>query len=114
MMEMDGLIGAHPGTPARILSILEGMESDLKNDKDLPPKIKKELADNIKAQKKVIADIKSEEKDVLKNRNEYLQAVQLLGFEQGNSEDFMEKRFTDRKELKKFYDDRRLRREQAA
>lgn len=114
MMEMDGLIGAHPGTPDRILSILEGMESDLKNDKDLPPKIKKELADNIKAQKKVIADIKSEEKDVLKNRNEYLQAVQLLGFEQGNSEDFMEKRFTDRKELKKFYDDRRLRREQAA
>lgn len=112
-VEMNGLLGAHPGTPDRILSTLEGMESDLKNDKDLPPKIKAELAANIREEKRIIAKIKSDEPGVLENRNTYIQALNVIGLET-NTEDFMEKRFTDRKELKKFYDSRRMRKEQSA
>ena len=88
------------------------MESDIKKDKDIPDKVKKELNANIKKQKELIKDIKEENGKIQPNRNEYLQALTILGLNNGNSEDFLEKRYTNRDKLKKFYDDRKIRKEQ--
>ena len=107
--EMNGLLGAHPSSADRILNILNSMEKDLKNDKDIPDKAKKEMRVIIKQQKDLIQDIKSECNKNLKNRNEYMQALVLLGLAEGDSEDFLEKKFTDRKQLKRFYDERKNR-----
>ena len=111
-VEDNGLMNAHPSTPDRILSILGAMESDIKKDKDIPDKVKKELNANIKKQKELIKDIKEENGKIQPNRNEYLQALTILGLNNGNSEDFLEKRYTNRDKLKKFYDDRKIRKEQ--
>lgn len=111
-IEMNGLLGAHPSSADRILSILNSMESDLKNDKDIPEKAKKEMRVIISQQRTLIKDIKDGTSKI-KNKNDYLEALTLLGFENGDSEDFLEKKFTDRKALKKFYDERKIRKEQA-
>lgn len=111
-IEMNGLLGAHPSSADRILSILNSMESDLKNDKDIPEKAKKEMRVIISQQRALIKDIKDGTSKI-KNKNDYLEALTLLGFENGDSEDFLEKKFTDRKALKKFYDERKIRKEQA-
>ena len=55
---MNGLLGAHPSSADRILSILNSMESDLKNDKDIPEKAKKEMRVIISQQRALIKDIK--------------------------------------------------------
>ena len=107
--EMNGLLGAHPSSADRILNILNSMEKDLKNDKDIPDKAKKEMRIVIKRQKDLIAEIKSECNKNLKNRNEYMQALVLLRLAEGDSEDFIEKKYTDRKQLKRFYDERKNR-----
>ena len=112
VIEYQGLMGAHPSTPDRILSVLNAMETDVKKDKSIPDKVKKELNANIKKQKDIIKDIKDETGKIQPNRNEYLQALTVLGLNNGNTEDFVEKRYTDRAKLKKFYDDRKVRREQ--
>lgn len=107
--EINGLLSAHPSSADRILNILNSMEKDLKNDKDIPDKVKKEMRINIKQQKDLVEDLKSECNENLKNRNEYMQALVLLGLTEGDSEDFIEKRYTDRKQLKRFYDERKNR-----
>ena len=111
-MEVNGLLGAHPSSADRILSILDSMEKDLSSDKSMPDKVKKELKENIKQTKSVIKDIKSEQGKI-KNKNEYMQALTVLGLNNGNTEDFIEKKYTDRKQLKKFYDSRKERKEAA-
>lgn len=110
--EVNGLLGAHPSNADRMLNILSSMESDLNNDKSIPDKAKKELRANIKEQKKLIQDIKNQTSKI-KNKNEYIEALTILGLNNGDSEDFMEKKYTDRKELKKFYDERKIRKESA-
>lgn len=110
-IELNGCVEAHPSTSDRILSILDGMESDLRKDKTMPDKVKKEIKANIQAQRKVISDIKNNEGPIAKNRNDYLQALTILGIKNGNTEDFMEKRYTDRDALEKFYKDRKVRKE---
>ena len=110
--EVNGLLGAHPSNADRMLNILSSMESDLNNDKSIPDKAKKELRANIKEQKKLIQDIKNQTSKI-KNKNEYIEALTVLGLNSGDSEDFMEKKYTDRKELKKFYDERKIRKESA-
>ena len=112
-VELSGLIGAHPSTPDRILAILNSMENDLAKDKTLSPKIKKELKANIEKQKDLIKDIKQDEPKIAKNRNEYIEMLTATGIKVGNSEDFMEKRFTDPEQLRKFYKDRKIRKEAA-
>lgn len=112
-VELSGLIGAHPSTPDRILAILNSMENDLTKDKTLSPKIKKELKANIEKQKDLIKDIKQDEPKIAKNRNEYIEMLTATGIKAGNSEDFMEKRFTDPEQLRKFYKDRKIRKEAA-
>lgn len=112
-MELNGLLGVHPSTPDRILSILGSMEDDLKKDKTLSPKIKAELAANIKTQKKIIDDLKREQPEIAKNKNEYMQFLTKVGLETGDSEDFLEKRYTDPEQLRKFYKERKVRREAA-
>lgn len=112
-MELNGLLGVHPSTPDRILSILGNMEDDLKKDKTLSPKIKAELAANIKTQKKIIDDLKREQPEIAKNKNEYMQFLTKVGLETGDSEDFLEKRYTDPEQLRKFYKERKVRREAA-
>lgn len=112
-IELNGCVEAHPSTSDRILSILDGMESDLKKDKTMPDKVKKEIKANIQAQRKVIRDIKNNEGPIAKNRNNYLQALTILGIKNGNTEDFMEKRYTDRDALEKFYKERKVRKEAA-
>ena len=89
------------------------MESDLRKDKTMPDKVKKEIKANIQAQRKVISDIKNNEGPIAKNRNDYLQALTILGIKNGNTEDFMEKRYTDRDALEKFYKERKIRKEAA-
>lgn len=113
IIELNGAIGAHPSSPDRIISILNGMETDLKNDKTMPDKVKKELRSNIVEIKKVIQNLKNNEGDISKNKNEYLQALTVLGIKQGSTEDFQEKKFTDRKALEKFYKERKVRKENA-
>lgn len=108
--EVNGLLGAHPSNADRMLNILSSMESDLNNDKNIPDKAKKELRANIKQQKKLIQDIKNQTYKI-KNKNEYIEALTVLGLYNGDSEDFLEKKYTDRKELKKFYDERKIRKE---
>ena len=110
--EVNGLLGAHPSNADRMLNILSSMESDLNNDKSIPDKAKKELRANIKEQKKLIQDIKNQTSKI-KNKNEYIEALTILGLNNGDSEDFMEKKYTDRKELKRFYDERKIRKESA-
>ena len=110
-VQLSGLIGAHPSTPDRILAILDSMENDLAKDKTLAPKIKKELKANIEKQKDIIKDIKKDEPKIAKNRNEYIEMLNTTGIKNGNTEDFMEKRFTDPEQLRKFYKDRKVRRE---
>ena len=111
-MEVNGLLGAHPSSADRILAILESMEKDLSSDKSMPDKVKKELKENIRQTKAVIKDIKSDQGKI-KNKNEYMQALTVLGLNNGNTEDFVEKKYTDRKQLKKFYDSRKERKEAA-
>lgn len=110
--EVNGLLGAHPSNADRMLNILSSMESDLSSDKSIPDKAKKELRNNIKQQKKLIQDIKNQTSKI-KNKNEYIEALTILGLINGDSEDFIEKKFTDRKALKKFYDERKIRKESA-
>ena len=74
--------------------------------------MKKELKENIRQTKAVIKDIKSDQGKI-KNKNEYMQALTVLGLNNGNTEDFVEKKYTDRKQLKKFYDSRKERKEAA-
>ena len=109
-MEVNGLVGAHPSSANRIISLLNGMESDLANDKSMPDKVKKELKANIKQMRAVVNDIKSDTGKI-KNKNEYMQALTVVGLNKSNPEDFLEKKFTDRKALKRFYDERKVRRE---
>ena len=110
--ELNGALGAHPSSADRILSILDGMESDLKKDKDMPEKVKKELRANIAQVKKTVHEIKTETGNI-KNKNEYIEALTILGLNNGNTEDFVEKRYTDRDQLKKFYDSRKERKSKA-
>lgn len=112
-MELNGLLGVHPSTSDRILSILGNMEDDLKKDKSLAPKIKTELIANIKTQKKIIEDLKKEQPEIAKNKNEYMQFLTKIGLESGDSEDFLEKRYTNTDQLRKFYNDRKVRKEAA-
>ena len=98
-MEVNGLVGAHPSSAHRIMSLLNGMESDLTNDKSMPDKVKKELKANIKQMRAVVNDIKSDTGKI-KNKNEYMQALTVVGLNKSNPEDFLEKKFTDRKALK--------------
>lgn len=109
--ELVALMGAHPSTSDRILSILDSMENDVTKDKSLSPKIKKELKANIKKQKELIDDIKRDEPTIAKNKNEYLMILNRLGLESGNSEDFLEKKYTDPDQLRKFYKERKVRKE---
>ena len=108
--EVNGLLGAHPSNADRMLNILSSMESDLSSDKSIPDKAKKELRNNIKQQKKLIQDIKNQTSKI-KNKNQYIEALTILGLNNGDSEDFMEKKYTDRRALKKFYDERKIRKE---
>ena len=110
-VEINGLLGVHPSSPDRILAILDNMEDDLKKDKSLSPKIKKELKLNIAKQKNIINDLKKDQPTITKNKNEYIALLTKAGLNIGNSEDFMEKRFTDPEQLRKFYKDRKVRRE---
>lgn len=110
-MQLNGLLGAHPSTPDRILAILDSMENDLNKDKTLAPKIKKELKYNIEKQKEIVQDMKKDEPKIAKNRNEYIEMLNATGIKNGNTEDFMEKRFTDPDQLRKFYKDRKVRKE---
>ena len=109
--ELNGLLGAHPSSPDRILAILDSMEDDLKKDKSMPDKIKKELKTNITKQKVIINDLKKDQPTIAKNRNEYIEMLNKVGLEAGNSEDFMEKKYTDPDKLRKFYNDRKIRKE---
>lgn len=110
-IELNGLLGAHPSSPDRILSILDSMENDLSKDKTLSAKIKKELKYNIDKQKAIIKDLKKDQPTVAKNKNEYIQMLTKTGLEIGSSEDFMEKKYTDPEQLRKFYKDRKIRHE---
>ena len=111
--ELNGLVAAHPGTPDRMLSILDSMQNDLTKDKTMPEKIKKELRANIAKQKEVIEDCKREQPKIYKNRNEYMEMLVRVGLDTGNTEDFVEKRYTDPDSLRKFYNDRKVRKEAA-
>lgn len=108
--EINGLLGAHPSNADRMISILNAMENDLNKDKNIPDKAKKELKMNIKQQKKLIQDIKNQTSKI-KNKNDYLEALTILGLTNGSTEDFMEKKYTDRDELRKFYNSRKIRKE---
>lgn len=108
-MELNGLIGVHPASSDRILSILEAMKKDIDIDKKMPEKIKVELRANIKEQERIIKEIKNEQNEALKNKNQFLQAITVLGLKDGSTEDFLEKKYTDRKKLKLFYDSRKER-----
>ena len=112
-MELNGLIGAHPSSPDRMLYILESMKKDLANDKNMPEKVKKELRENIKKMGDLINDIKKQQGPLENYGNEYHAAMIALGIEKGSTEDFMEKKYTDRKKLEKFYKERKVRKEQA-
>lgn len=112
-MELNGLVGSHPSSPDRMLSILESMKTDLKTDKDMPEKVKKELRANIKKMEDTINDIKDNNAHLEKYGNEYHAARIVLGLGGESSEDFKEKRFTDREKLNKFYKERKVRKEQA-
>ena len=111
--ELNGVYGAHPSTPDRMLSIVEGMEADLKKDKAMPEKVKKECKENIKKLRSVINDLKANEPEIQKNKNLYIQALTVAGLMEGNTEDRLEKRFTNRDELEKFYKQRKVRKEAA-
>ena len=111
--ELNNAMGAHPGNGDRILYLIESMESDLKKDKTLSPKIKKELAANIAKTKEVCKKIKSNQDNELTNSNEYVQAITIMQLDSGSSEDFLEKRYTNRDKLNKFYRDRKVRKEAA-
>lgn len=107
--ELDGLIGVHPSSSDRILSVLESMKKDIQLDKKMPEKIKAELRSNIKEQECIIQEIKSGQNESLKNKNEYLQALTILGLNNGSTEDKLERKYTDRDKLKQFYDSRKER-----
>lgn len=107
--KLDAATGAHPGVSDRILSMVEGLEYDLAKDKSIPPKVKVELKANITTLKKEITKMKNNEGEIAKFGNEYTKALIILGLEEGSSEDFVEKKYTDRAELKKFYDERKVR-----
>lgn len=109
--ELNGLLGAHPSSPDRILAILDNMENDLSKDKSLSPKIKKELKANIERQRDIIKDLKKDQPEVYKNENEYIMLLTKAGLDSGNSEDFMEKKYTDPDKLRKFYNSRKVRKE---
>lgn len=111
--EMNGLISAHPSSPDRILSILDNMESDLRKDKEMPEKVKRELKSNIRKQKAIIEDLKKDQPTIVENKNEYIQALTAMGLNAGNTEDFMEKKFTDPAQIEKFYKERKVRKESA-
>lgn len=110
--EINGLLGAHPSSADRILNIIESMEKDLATDKSIPDKVKKEMRMNIEKTKTLVRDIKSDSSKIT-NKNQYIQALTVLGLQNGNSEDFIEKKYNDREALKKFYDQRKVRKEAA-
>src|SRR5699024_3164087 len=62
--ELNGLLGAHPSSPDRILAILNNMENDLAKDESLSPKIKRELKANIEKQKYIIKDLKKDQPEI--------------------------------------------------
>lgn len=109
--ELNGLLGAHPSSPDRILAILNNMENDLAKDESLSPKIKRELKANIEKQKDIIKDLKKDQPEIYKNKNEYIMLLTKAGLEGGNTEDFMEKKYTNQDQLQKFYNSRRIRKE---
>lgn len=111
--ELNGLVAAHRGTADRMLAILDNMQDDLAKDKTIPNKIKKELKMNITKQKEIIEDCKADEQKIYKHKNEYMKMVIKMGLKAGNSEDFVEKGYTDPDTLRKFYNDRKIRKEAA-
>lgn len=106
--EIYDVFGDHPGTVDRIYSIMESLEYEIKNNKNLAPKIKDELKSNLNQLKSIINDIKKSTGEIENNKNEYLKALMAKNAKAGNSEDKAEKQFFDRAKIDKDFESRKI------
>ena len=106
--EIDGILGEHPGSVDRILSLIESLEFEIKNNKDLTPKLRKEVQDNLNLLKEVQKDIKKKSGPMKDNKNEYLTALYALQMGEGSTEDSAEKRYFNREEINQDFEDRKI------
>ena len=99
------VVGAHPSSSDRILSIIENMEHDLKTDKTLSSKEKKVLEEQLKTTKKLANDTIKGAGEIEKNKDEYLKALTILGFKNGSTETRGERDYTDMNGISKRFDE---------
>ena len=104
--EINGLLDVHPGTVDRILAVIESLEHEYENNKELTPKMKQEVKDNLYQLKALITDIKEKAGVIAQNKNEYYKALYQQQANDGNTEDSKEKKFFDRSKIDKDFEKR--------
>lgn len=100
--EMKGMFDVHPNSSDRVLKILENMEHDIKSS-DVSPKVKKELNEKLKEQRKLVNDLKKAEGLLAENPDKYRRIAIQLGIINGSSESDYEKDFTNQAQINKDY-----------
>lgn len=114
--EIRGVFDVHPTAADRCLKILENMKHDLKSEKNLSPKMKKELSDSVAVLEDEFKKIKKHQGLLAENPDEYRRLLIAMGFEDGSSETEYEKSFTNQDAINKDFNKKKVyvpRREQA-
>lgn len=96
----------HPASVDRILSIKKAMEDDLKASKDLDPRIKKELQQNLDDMNDIVENLKKSKSIMEKDPNTYRRTRAHLQAQKGFKLSKFEKKALDTDTLNKDFDNR--------